>query len=67
MSDKQITIIAENFETAALEFHRRNLSDEGYRMVSPISTTKIEKLEGPERHVLFEGKPMYMVTFVKSD
>ena len=66
MSDQQITIIAENFESAALEFHRRNLSDEGYRRAGPISTSKIERVEGPDRQIMFEGKPMYMVTFVKS-
>ena len=66
MSDQQITIIAENFESAALVFHRRNLSDEGYRMAGPISSSKIERLEGPDRQVMFEGMPMYMVTFVKS-
>ena len=62
----QITIIAESFESAALEFHRRNLSDEGYRMAGPIATSKIECLEGVDRHDMFEGKPMYMVTFVKA-
>lgn len=64
---EQITIIAESFESAALEFHRRNLSDQGFRMAGPIMTSRLEKLEGPEREVMFEGKPMYMVTFVKSE
>ena len=33
MADEdRITIIAESFEAAALEFHRRNLASEGYRM-----------------------------------
>ena len=51
--DDRITIIAESFEAAALEFHRRNLASEGYRMV------------GPKRKVLFDGNPMFAVTFAR--
>ncbi len=65
MNDDRITIIAESFEAAALEFHRRNLSAEGYRMDGPISMSRFEILKGPERDDLFEGKPMFSVTFVK--
>ena len=32
MNENRITIIAESFEAAALEFHRRNLAQDGYRM-----------------------------------
>ena len=31
MNEDRITIIAESFEEAALEFHRRRLSEKGYR------------------------------------
>ncbi len=65
MNDDRITIIAESFEAAALEFHRRNLSAEGYRMAAPIAMSRFEILEGPERKDLFDGKPMFTVTFVK--
>ena len=32
MAENRITIIAESFEAAALEFHRGKLSSKGYRM-----------------------------------
>ena len=50
MADEdRITIIAESFEAAALEFHRRNLAAEGYRMASPISMQRFELMNGPKR------------------
>jgi hypothetical protein len=67
MTNVQITIIAESFESAALEFHRRNLAEEGYRLAGPISTSRLEMLDGNDRDVMFDGKPMYMVTFVKNN
>jgi DNA-binding transcriptional regulator YbjK len=63
--DDRITIIAESFEAAALEFHRRNLASEGYRMVGPISLQRFERMNGPQREVLFDGNPMFAVTFAK--
>lgn len=63
--DDRITIIAESFEAAALEFHRRNLASEGYRMVGPISMQRFERMNGPKREVLFDGNPMFAVTFAK--
>ncbi|MEX0502832.1 AMP nucleosidase [Alphaproteobacteria bacterium LSUCC0719] len=63
--DDRITIIAESFEAAALEFHRRNLASEGYRMVGPISLQRFERMNGPKREVLFDGNPMFAVTFAK--
>lgn len=63
--DDRITIIAESFEAAALEFHRRNLAAEGYRMVGPISMQRFERMNGPEREMLFDGNPMFAVTFAK--
>ncbi len=66
MTNEKITIIAETFESAALEFHRRNLSEQGYRLASPISTSRLEKIDDKDRDVMFDGKPMYLVTFVKN-
>ena len=63
--DDRITIIAENFEAAALEFHRRNLAADCYRMVGPISMQRFERMNGPERELLFEGNPMFAVTFAR--
>jgi len=65
--DDRITIIAESFEAAALEFHRRNLASDGYRMVGPISLQRFERMEGAERGVLFDGTPMFAVTFARAN
>ena len=59
MSENKITIIAESFEAAALEFHRSKLSSKGYRMDGKITSQKFEYMDGPERKDLFDGKPMY--------
>ena len=42
MSENKITIIAESFEAAALEFHRSKLSSKGYRMDGKINNVKIK-------------------------
>ena len=63
--DDGITIITESFEAAALEFHRRNLASEGFRMVDPISMQRFGRMNGPKREVLFDGNPMFAVTFAK--
>ena len=65
MIEDRITIIAESFEAAALEFHRGKLASKGYRMDGKISAQKFEYMDGPERKDLFGGKPMYSVSFVK--
>ena len=65
--DERITIIAETFEAAALEFHRRKLASQGFRMAGPISTQRFELMRGAERELLFEGQPMFAVTFSKED
>ena len=65
MSENKITIIAESFEAAALEFHRSKLSSKGYRMDGKITSQKFEYMDGPERKDLFDGKPMYSVCFIK--
>ena len=67
MSDDKITIIAESFEAAALEFHRGKLSSKGYRMDGKITAQKFEYMDGAERKNLFDGKPMYSVCFVKDN
>ena len=63
--DDRITIIAESFEAAALEFHRRNLASEGCRGVGRVSMQRFERMNGPKREVLFDGNPMFAVTCAK--
>ena len=67
MTEDRITIIAESFEAAALEFHRGKLASKGYRMDGKISSQKFEYVDGPERKDLFDGKPMYAVSFIKDN
>ena len=45
MSENKITIIAESFEAAALEFHRSKLSSKGYRMDGKITSQKFEYMD----------------------
>ncbi|MEL0196009.1 MAG: hypothetical protein VW870_03120, partial [Rhodobiaceae bacterium] len=56
---------AESFEAAALECLRRTLASEGDRMVGPSSRQRFERMNGPKREVLFDGNPMFAVTFAK--
>lgn len=65
MTEERITIIAESFEAAALEFHRRRLADKGYRMAGPITQSRFEIIDGSERENLFEDKVMFAVTFTQ--
>ena len=65
MTEERITIIAESFEAAALEFHRRRLADKGYRMAGPITQSRFEIIDGSERETLFEDKVMFAVTFTQ--
>ncbi len=67
MTEDRITIIAESFEAAALEFHRGKLASKGYRMDGKISFQKFEYMDGPERKDLFDGKSMYAVSFIKDN
>ena len=67
MKEDRITIISESFEAAALEFHRSKLASKGYRMDGKISSQKFEYVDGPERKDLFDGKPMYAVSFIKDN
>jgi hypothetical protein len=65
MSEKRITIIAETAEEAAVEFHRRRLSEKGFRMEGPIIQSRFELVEEMTSETLFDDKEMFVVTFVK--
>ncbi|MAW81619.1 MAG: AMP nucleosidase [Parvularcula sp.] len=65
---ERITIIAREFTAAALEFHRGKMAEKGYRMegsITPRSFKMIEGMEAPKD--LFDGEPLFAVTFVKKD
>ncbi len=65
---ERITVLAEEFTPAAMEFHRRNMSARGYRMEGQITPRRYMMIEGPDEPVdLFDGKEYYAVTFVRKD
>lgn len=65
---ERITVLARDFTPAAMEFHRRNMSEKGYRMEGQIVQRRFQMIEGmgaPKD--LFEGEPFYAVTFVRKN
>lgn len=68
MSNKRpqrITVLSEEFTPAAMEFHRRNMSEQGYRMEGGVTQEKFFLTDGiKETEELFDGKTYYAVTFV---
>lgn len=65
---ERITVLAEEFTPAAMEFHRRNMSARGYRMEGQITPRRYMMIDGPgEPTELFDGKEYFAVTFVRKD
>jgi hypothetical protein len=65
---ERITILAREFTAAALEFHRGRMADKGYRMEGSITPRCFKMIEGgSEPKDLFDGDPLFCVTFVKRD
>ena len=66
---ERITVLAEAFTPAAMEFHRRQMSARGYRMEGQITARRFQMLgettEPPQD--LFAGREYYAVTFVRKD
>ncbi|MEM9704486.1 MAG: AMP nucleosidase [Pseudomonadota bacterium] len=69
MSDpERITILAREFTAAALEFHRGKMAERGYRMEGSITPRVMKMIEGVgEPQDLFDGDPLFAVTFVKRE
>lgn len=69
MSDPhRVTILAKSFSAAALEFHRGKMAERGYRLEGRIDSARFEMLDDQgDRDPLFEGEPLFSVTFVKED
>ena len=65
---ERITILAREFTAAALEFHRGKMAERGYRMEGSITPRCFRMIEGAEPPKdLFDGEPLFAVTFVKRD
>jgi hypothetical protein len=70
MSDTphRITILAKTFSAAAMEFHRAKMAEKGYRMEGRIEPATFQMLGdegGMEK--MFDGAPMFSVTFVRRE
>ena len=63
--EDRVTILASSFGHAALEFHKRRMADEGYRLESRISGHRFFKSDLGQLDALFDGEVQYAVTFVK--
>lgn len=65
---ERITILAREFTAAALEFHRGRMAEKGYRMEGSITPRVMKMIEGMDQPKdLFDGEPLFAVTFVKKD
>jgi hypothetical protein len=65
---ERITILAREFTAAALEFHRGRMAEKGYRMEGSITPRSFKMIEGGDQPKdLFNGDPLFAVTFVKRD
>ena len=65
---ERITILAREFTAAALEFHRGRMAEKGYRMEGSITPRAFKMIDGVEAPKdLFDGEPLFAVTFVKRD
>ena len=63
---ERITVLAKEFTPAAIEFHRKNMNEKGYRMEDRIVPRKFQMIDGPgDAKDLFNGEEYYSVTFVK--
>ena len=65
---ERTTILAPEFTAAALEFPRGKMAEKGYRMEGSITPRSFKMIEGTAPPAdLFDGEPLFAVTFVKRD
>ena len=64
-TEERFTIIVPSLSQAALEVHRQNMWEKGYRLENSINSQKYFQSDGREMSKLFEGEAMYAITFVK--
>ncbi|MBE04566.1 MAG: AMP nucleosidase [Gammaproteobacteria bacterium] len=61
-----ITIIAEDFSPAAMEYHRQRMAEKGYTIDTPIVRHRFYETDGlGEPKSMFDGQVRYSATFVK--
>lgn len=65
---ERITILAREFTAAALEYHRSNMAEKGYRMEGSITPRSFKIIEGAEKPKdLFDGDLLFCATFIKRE
>lgn len=63
---ERITVLSREFTPAAMEYHRRAMSQKGYRLDGSITPRKFQMIEGlGQPKDLFEGEMFFAVTFVR--
>lgn len=63
---ERITVLANDFTPAAMEYHRRKMGKRGYVVEGPIRCQTFLLIDGPgEPESVLGGKPYYAITFVR--
>ena len=71
MTDKEdqverLSVLAKEFTSAAMEYHRREMGKEGYSLEGPIVRHRYSVIDGPGQPTdLFDGEEYYTATFVR--
>ena len=63
---ERITIIVPTFSKIAMEIHRQNMWEKGYRLESNVKQHMFLEGDGKDTKELFSGEQMYAATFVKN-
>ena len=66
LTQERITILAESFDSAAMEFHKRRMASKGYRLENRIAGHNFYMADGQGTESLFDGDVKYAVTFVRA-
>lgn len=64
---ERISVLSREFTPAAMEFHRRKMSEQGYRLEGKITQHKFVLTDGlGDPQDLLDGEVYYVATFVRS-
>lgn len=64
----RITIVAKEFTSAAMEYHRQRMAEKGYTIDAPIVKHRFYETDGMGEPVpVFNGEMRYSATFVKKN
>ena len=64
---ERISVLSREFTPAAMEFHRRNMAAQGYRLEGAITPRRLMLTDGlGEPQDLLEGEIHYVATFVRA-